>query len=71
MHIGMWGSDFPFSLLINRPIFQYHTFLDVSDISGVMTLNISDHWRSHAWAYPGQAQASQQWHEKIGGPGNE
>ena len=29
LQVGVWGSDyqlFPFSLLMNRPVFQYNTF---------------------------------------------
>ena len=46
LEVGVWGSDyqlFPFSLLMNRPIFQYNTFFisDTSD-SGITTLSLSD-----------------------------
>ena len=45
LQVGVWGTDsqfFPLSLLMNRPIFQYNTFYVVSDMSGVITLNLSD-----------------------------
>ena len=45
LQVGVWGTDsqlFPLSLLLNRPIFQYNTFYVVSDMSGVITLNLSD-----------------------------
>ena len=35
LQVGVWGTDsqlFPFTLLMNRPIFQYNTFFVVSDI---------------------------------------
>ena len=41
----VWGTDyqlFPFSLLMNRPIFHYNTFFTVSDLPGIMTLTLSD-----------------------------
>ena len=44
LQVGVWGSDyqlFPFSLQMNRPIFQYNTFL-ISDTSGGTTLTLSD-----------------------------
>ena len=45
LQVSVWGTDsqlFPFSLLMNRPIFHYNTFFVVSDISGIMTLSLSD-----------------------------
>ena len=45
LQVDIWGTDyqlFPFSPLLNRPIFHYNTFFTVSDISGIMTLSPSD-----------------------------
>ena len=45
LQVGVWGTDsqlFPLSLLMNRPIFHYNTFFVLSDISGIMTLSLSD-----------------------------
>lgn len=44
LQLGTWGTDyqlFPFSLLMNRPIFQYNTFFQL-DINGSMILTFSD-----------------------------
>jgi hypothetical protein len=44
LQVGVWGTDyqlFPFSLLMNRPVFQYNTFF-ISDTSGKTTLTLSD-----------------------------
>jgi hypothetical protein len=44
LQVGVWGTDyqlFPFSLLMNRPVFQYNTFF-ISDTSGITTLTLSD-----------------------------
>ena len=43
LQVGAWGTDyqlFPSSLLMNRPIFQYNTFIH-SDISGMVTVTLS------------------------------
>ena len=45
LQVNLWGSDyqlFPFSLLINRPMFHYNTFFTVSETSGMMILTPSD-----------------------------
>ena len=45
VQVDVWGTDyqlFPFSLLMNRPIFHYNTFFTVSDLLGIMTLTLSD-----------------------------
>ena len=45
LQVGVWGSDcqlFPLSILMNRPIFHYNTFFNVSDTSGLMTLSLHD-----------------------------
>ena len=44
LQVSVWGSDYqllPFSLLMNRPVFQYNTFF-ISDTSGITTLTLSD-----------------------------
>ena len=45
LHVGVWGTDyhlFPFSLLMNRPIFQFNTFYTIVDDSDVASLTLSD-----------------------------
>ena len=45
LQLDVWGTDyqlFPFSLLMNRPIFQYNTFLTASNTSGIVTLSLFD-----------------------------
>ena len=44
LRVGIWGTDyhlFPFSLLMNRPIFQFNTFYTIPDDSDVASLSLS------------------------------